>query len=112
MSKTVTTIVPKSDRIVVRRVKPEDKSPGGLIIIPENAKEKPAEGIVLAVGPGGRLVDGRIVNLRVTEGERVLFGKYAGNEVKVNGEEQIIIREDDILGTLVTVDVGMDPTTT
>jgi chaperonin GroES len=91
-----TTIRPLNDRILVKRLAAEDKSPGG-IIIPDNAKEKPIEGEVVAVGSGKLLEDGRRQPLDVKVGDRVLFGKYSGTEVKVNGEDRLILREDDVL---------------
>ena len=93
----MTTIRPRHDRILVSRAKAEEKSPGG-IIIPENAKEKPVWGEVLAIGNGKVQEDGTIRKLDVKVGDRVLFGKYAGTEVKIDGEERVILREDDILG--------------
>ena len=90
-------IRPLQDRVIVRRVKEEEKSKGG-IIIPDTAKEKPTEGEVMAVGNGKVLEDGTVRKLDVKEGDRVLFGKYNGTEVKVDGEDRLIIREDDILG--------------
>jgi chaperonin GroES len=92
-------IRPLQDRVIVRRVKEEDKSKGG-IIIPDTAKEKPTEGEVLAVGNGKVLENGTVRALDVKVGDRVLFGKYNGTEVKVDGEDRLIIREDDILGVL------------
>jgi chaperonin GroES len=92
-------IRPLQDRVIVRRVKEEEKTKGGLFI-PDTAKEKPVEAIVLAVGNGKILKDGSVRKLDVKEGDRVLFGKYTGNEVKIDGEDALILREDDILGTL------------
>ena len=92
-------IRPLQDRVIVRRVKEEDKSKGG-IIIPDSAKEKPTEGEVMAVGNGKVLENGTVRALDVKVGDRVLFGKYNGTEVKVDGEDRLIIREDDILGVL------------
>jgi chaperonin GroES len=92
-------IRPLQDRVLVRRVKEEEKTKGG-IIIPDTAKEKPIEGVVLAVGNGKALEDGTIRKLDVKEGDRILFGKYSGTEVKIDGEEALILREDDILGVL------------
>ena len=88
---------PLHDRVVVKRVEEEQKTKGG-IIIPDTAKEKPTEGKVLAVGNGKILEDGTTRPLEVKPGDRILFSKYAGTEVKVDGEEQTIIREDDVLG--------------
>lgn len=87
---------PLHDRILVQRVEEETKTKGG-IIIPDTAKEKPAEGKVVAVGNGKRSDDGNLIALEVKEGDRILFGKYAGTEVKVEGEEYLIMREDDVL---------------
>jgi chaperonin GroES len=92
-------IRPLQDRIIVRRVKEEEKSKGG-IIIPDSAKEKPTEGEVLAVGNGKIQEDGTVRKLDVKVGDRVLFGKYNGAEVKVDGEDRLILREDDVLGVL------------
>jgi len=90
---------PLQDRILVQRVEEETKTKGG-IIIPDTAKEKPAEGKIIAVGAGKVGDDGKRVPLEVKEGDRVLFGKYSGTEVKVEGEEYLIMREDDILGII------------
>ena len=90
-------IRPLQDRVIVRRVKEEEKTKGG-IIIPDSAKEKPVEGKVVAVGNGKILEDGKVRKLEVKKGDRVLFGKYSGQEVKVDGEELVILREDDIVG--------------
>jgi chaperonin GroES len=90
-------IRPLQDRVIVRRIKEEEKSRGG-IIIPDTAKEKPTEGEVMAVGSGKVLEDGSVRALDVKAGDRVLFGKYNGTEVKLDGEDRLIIREEDILG--------------
>jgi chaperonin GroES len=90
---------PLHDRVLVRRLEAEEKTRGG-IIIPDTAKEKPVEGEVLAVGPGARDEAGRIVPLDVKVGDRVLFGKWAGTEVLIDGEERIIMKESDILGVV------------
>jgi chaperonin GroES len=92
-------IRPLQDRVIVKRVKEEEKTKGG-IIIPDSAKEKPIEGEVLAVGNGKILDNGNVRKLDIKEGDRVLFGKYAGTEVKVEGEDHLILREDDILGVI------------
>ena len=92
-------IRPLQDRVIVKRVKEEEKTKGG-IIIPDSAKEKPAEGKVIAVGKGKVGEDGKLQPLDVKVGDRVLFSKYAGTEVKVDGEENLIMREDDILGVI------------
>ncbi|HVN88932.1 MAG TPA: co-chaperone GroES [Candidatus Binataceae bacterium] len=92
-------IRPLGDRIVVKRISEEDKTKGG-IIIPETAKEKPQEGKVVAVGKGKMTETGKLMTLDVKAGDRILFGKYSGSEVKLEGEEHLIMREDDILGVL------------
>ena len=92
-------IRPLQDRVIVRRVKEEEKTKGG-IIIPDSAKEKPIEGMVIAVGNGKVLDDGSVRKLDIKEGDKILFGKYSGTEVKIDGEEHLILREDDILGVL------------
>jgi chaperonin GroES len=89
-------IKPLHDRVIVQRIKEEETTRGG-IIIPDTAKEKPVEGKVMAVGPGKTLDNGKVQALEVKEGDRVLFGKYAGTEVKIQGEEHLIMREDDII---------------
>jgi chaperonin GroES len=90
---------PLHDRVVVRRIDAEQKSAGG-IIIPDTAKEKPQQGEVVAVGPGARDDAGKLTPLDVKAGDRVLFGKWSGTEVKINGEELLIMKESDILGVL------------
>jgi chaperonin GroES len=90
---------PLHDRVLVRRIEAEEKTPGG-IIIPDTAKEKPIEGEVLAVGPGARDETGKIVPLDVKVGDRVLFGKWAGTDVLIGGEERLILKESDILGVI------------
>jgi chaperonin GroES len=90
---------PLHDRVVVRRIESEEKTAGG-IIIPDTAKEKPQEGEVVAVGPGARDDAGKLVALDVKAGDRVLFGKWSGTEVKVNGEELLIMKESDIMGVI------------
>jgi len=92
-------IKPMNDRVLVTRVEEEQKTAGG-IIIPDTAKEKPQEGKVVAVGPGKRDDSGKRVPLEVKKGDRILFSKYAGTEIKIDGEEHIFMREDDILGIL------------
>ena len=92
-------IRPLQDRIIVLRVDEEEKTSGG-IIIPDTAKEKPQEGKVVAVGKGKVGDDGKVQPLDVKKGDRVLFGKYAGTEIKIDGEEYLIMTEDDILGTI------------
>ena len=89
-------IRPLSDRLVVRRTQEEEKTKGG-IIIPDTAKEKPLEGIVVAVGAGKVLKNGKSMPLDVKEGDKVLFGKYSGTEVKVEGEELVLLNQDDVL---------------
>jgi len=93
------SIKPLADRILVKRVEEEAKTKGG-IIIPDTAKEKPAEGKVVAAGPGKTGDDGKRIPLEVKEGDRILFGKYSGTEVKIEGEEFLIMREDDVLGII------------
>ena len=90
---------PLHDRILVKRVEAEERSKGG-IIIPDSAKEKPIEGEVMAVGNGKALESGQVRGLEVKVGNRVLFGKYSGTEIKVEGEEHVILREDEVLGIL------------
>jgi chaperonin GroES len=90
---------PLQDRILVQRVEEETTTKGG-IIIPDTAKEKPAEGKVVAVGNGKVGDDGKRIALEIKEGDRILFGKYAGTEVKIEGEEYLIMREDDVLGVI------------
>jgi len=90
---------PLQDRVVVRRLEEEEKSAGG-IIIPDTAKEKPMQGEVVAVGPGARNDKGDILPLDVAEGDRVLFGKWSGTEVKIGGEELLIMKESDIMGVI------------
>ena len=90
---------PLHDRVLVRRVEAEEKTPSG-IIIPDTAKEKPVEGEALAVGPGARDESGRIIPLDVKVGDRVLFGKWAGTDVLIDGEERLILKEADILGVI------------
>ena len=92
-------IRPRQDRVIVKRVEEEEKTKGG-IIIPDSAKEKPAEGKVIAVGKGKIGEDGKLQPLDVKVGDRILFSKYAGTEVKVDGDENLIMREDDILGVI------------
>jgi chaperonin GroES len=90
---------PLHDRVVVRRIDAEEKSAGG-IIIPDTAKEKPQEGEVVAVGPGARDEDGKLQPLTLKAGERVLFGKWSGTEVKIDGEDLLIMKESDIMGVI------------
>ena len=92
-------IRPLRDRILVRRLEEEEKTKGG-IIIPDTAKEKPQEGVVIAVGDGKVNEDGKVQPLDVKKGDRILLGKYSGTEVTLDGEEHLIIREDDVLGIL------------
>jgi chaperonin GroES len=92
-------IRPLQDRVILKRVKEEEKTKGG-IIIPDTAKEKPIEGEVIAIGSGKVNDDGSVTKLAVKVGDRVLFGKYSGTEVKLDGEERLIVREDDILAVL------------
>ena len=90
---------PLHDRVLIRRIEAEEKSAGG-IIIPDTAKEKPSQGEVIAVGPGGRDDSGKLVPIDLRVGDRVLFGKWSGTEVKIDGEELIIMKESDIMGVL------------
>ena len=90
---------PLQDRLIVKRSSEEEKTKGG-IIIPDTAKEKPLQGEVVAVGNGKVLEDGSVRKLDIKEGDRILFGKYSGTEVKIDGEEHLILREDDILGVI------------
>jgi chaperonin GroES len=90
---------PLHDRVVVKRIDAEEKSAGG-IIIPDTAKEKPSQGEVVSVGPGGRDEAGKLIPIDVKEGDRVLFGKWSGTEVKIDGVEYLIMKESDIMGVL------------
>ena len=96
---------PLGDRVLVKRVEEESKTKGG-IIIPDTAKEKPMEGEIVAAGPGARDEQGKIVPLDVKAGDRVLFGKWSGTEVKIDGEELIIMKESDIMGILDVTKAG------
>jgi len=91
---------PLHDRVVVKRIEAEEKSTGG-IIIPDTAKEKPQQGEVIAVGPGGRDEAGKLIPIDVQVGDRVLFAKWSGTEVKIDGDEYLIMKESDIMGVLV-----------
>ena len=93
------TFRPLHDRILVRRVEAEEKTAGG-IIIPDNAKEKPMEGEVIAVGPGARDEAGQLHPLDVAAGDRILFGKWSGTEIRLNGEDLLIMKESDVLGVI------------
>jgi chaperonin GroES len=95
----VASFRPLHDRVLVRRVKEEEKTKGG-IIIPDTAQEKPQEGEVIAVGPGARDEDGERIELDVKVGDRILFGKWSGTEVKIDGEELLIMKESDIMGVI------------
>jgi chaperonin GroES len=99
MSKDQQKFRPLQDRILIKRIEKEERSSGG-IIIPDSAKEKPQEGEVVAVGNGKRLESGQLQALDVKPGDRVLFGKYSGSEIKIEGTEHLILREDEILGVL------------
>jgi chaperonin GroES len=90
---------PLHDRVVVRRVEQESKSAGG-IIIPDTAKEKPMEGEIVAVGPGGRDEAGKLIPIDLKPGDRILFGKWSGTEVKIDGEELLIMKESDVMGVI------------
>jgi chaperonin GroES len=99
MKEIAMKIRPLQDRIIIKRIPEEEKTKGG-IIIPDTAKEKPLEGLVVAVGNGKVLEDGKVRPLDVKPGDRVLFIKFAGSEVKIDGEERLMLREDDILGVI------------
>ena len=90
---------PLHDRIVVRRITAEEKTKGG-IIIPDSAQEKPSEGEVIAVGPGGRDESGKLIPIDIKTGDRVLFGKWSGTEVKLDGEDLLIMKESDVMGVI------------
>ena len=90
---------PLHDRVVVRRITAEEKTKGG-IIIPDTAKEKPSEGEIIAVGPGGRDENGKLIPIDLKSGDRVLFGKWSGTEVKLDGEDLLIMKESDIMGVI------------
>ncbi len=92
-------IRPLHDRVVVRPLESEEKTAGG-IIIPDTAKEKPSEGEIVAVGQGARTEEGRVVPLDVKKGDRIMYGKWSGNEVKVDGEDLLIMKESDIMGVI------------
>jgi chaperonin GroES len=92
-------IKPLADRVVVKAMEAEEKSKGG-IIIPDTAKEKPQQGKVIAAGPGKTSDKGEVIKMQVKKGDKILYGKYSGTEVNINGEEHLIIREDDILGII------------
>lgn len=90
---------PLLDRVVIKRIEEENKTAGG-IIIPDTAKEKPSQGVVVAVGPGARDEAGKLIPMSLKEGDRVLFGKWSGTEIKVAGEDLLIMKETDVLGTM------------
>lgn len=92
-------VKPLHDRILVKRLNEEEKTKGG-IIIPDSAKEKPAQGEVVAVGTGRRTEDGKLIALEVKKGDKILFGKYSGNEIKIEGDEFLIMHENDVLGII------------
>ncbi len=95
----MTNLRPLHDRVLVRRIEGEEKTSGG-IIIPDTAQEKPSEGEVIAVGPGARNETGEVTAMDVVAGNRILFGKWSGTEVKINGEELLIMKESDIMGVI------------
>jgi chaperonin GroES len=95
----MTKFRPLGDRVLVKRIKEEERTKGG-IVIPDTAKEKPQEGKVVSVGKGKYSEDGKLIPIEVKAGDKILFGKYSGSEVKLNGEEHVIMREEDILGIL------------
>jgi chaperonin GroES len=90
---------PLSDRIIVKAITAEERTPGG-IVLPDTAKEKPQEGEVIAVGPGKQLDNGKVSPMDVSIGDRVIYSKYGGTEVKLNGEELVVLRQDDVLGVV------------
>ncbi len=90
---------PLHDRLIVKRIEEEERSAGG-IIIPDSAKEKPQQGEVIAIGTGKLLENGTTVPMQVKKGEKILFGKYSGSEIKIDGQEYLIMREDDVLGIM------------
>ena len=92
-------IRPLQDRVIIKRVKEEEKSKGG-IIIPDTAKEKPSQGEIIAVGPGGRDESGKLIPIDLKVNDKVLFGKWSGTEVKIDGEELLIMKESDIMGVI------------
>jgi len=94
-----TNFRPLHDRVVVRRIEADEKTKGG-IIIPDTAKEKPSEGEIIAVGPGGRDENGKLIPIDLKAGDRVLFGKWSGTEVKLDGEDLLIMKESDIMGVI------------
>ncbi|MFI0847518.1 co-chaperone GroES [Mesorhizobium sp. IMUNJ 23232] len=93
------TFRPLHDRVLVRRIEADEKTAGG-IIIPDTAKEKPQEGEIIAVGPGARDESGKLVELDVKAGDRILFGKWSGTEIKLNGEDLLIMKESDVMGVI------------
>ena len=95
----MSSIRPLHDRVIVKRVKEEEKTKGG-IIIPDTAKEKPQEGEIIAVGPGGRDENGKLTPMDVKKGDKVLFGKWSGTEVKIDGQDLLIMKESDIMGVI------------
>ena len=90
---------PLLDRVVIKRIEEENRTVGG-IIIPDTAKEKPSQGVVVSVGPGGRDDDGKLVAMTLKEGDKVLFGKWSGTEIKIDGENLLIMKESEVLGIL------------
>jgi chaperonin GroES len=92
-------IRPLQDRVVVKRMEEEQKTKGG-IIIPDAAKEKPSEGIIVAVGKGKVATDGKLIKMDLKEGDKVLFNRYGGSDIKIDGEEYVIMREDDVIGVI------------
>ena len=92
-------ITPLGDRVLVERIEADQRSPGG-IVIPGTAKEKPQEGIVRAVGTGGKDKNGNVTPVAVKVGDKIIFGKYSGSEVKIEGKEYVVVREDDIIGII------------
>ena len=96
---------PLHDRVVVRRIEQQEKTAGG-IIIPDTAKEKPMEGEIVAVGPGGRDESGKLIPIDLKPGDRILFGKWSGTEVKIDGEELLIMKESDVMGVIESTAAG------
>jgi chaperonin GroES len=97
-----TKVRPLADRLIVKRLEEQEQKSVGGIIIPDTAKEKPQEGKVVAVGRGKRNEDGKVIPLDVKAGDRILFGKYSGSEIKIDGEDHLIMREEDVLGIVET----------
>ena len=97
--KATTQFRPLHDRVVVKRLEGEEKTKGG-IIIPDNAKEKPQEGVIVSVGPGGRDEAGKLIPIDLKKGDKILFGKWSGTEVKIDGQDLLIMKESDVMGVI------------